>query len=159
MSRIHVAIVTASAVHYLRRRFTLAAQKIRGKGELMTRSLQEISPVVALPQPDGGRVEISVVDDMIWISDYSSAGTCNFTLRVLRGRLEGAENARVAVHDLFKERARGKSSAAYGRNSPYRAALNKIAEAMVAAPPTKAGYWFIDPTFSPHGGPVVVLDP
>jgi hypothetical protein len=130
----------------------------------MTVSLKEIPPVVALPLPGGGRVEISVVDDTIWVSDYSSADVCNFTLRVPRGKLEGADNARAGVHELFKKRALNgttaqKASSAAARNAAYRAALTKMAEAYAVEPPSKAGYWFIDPTINPHGGPVVVLDP
>lgn len=130
----------------------------------MTVSLKEIPPVVVMPVPGGGRVEISIVDDTIWVSDYSNNDVCNFTLRVPRGGLEGADNARDGVRDLYKRRKLGGPSApraasAYERNARYREAIAQFAEAFAAAPPSKAGYWFIDPTVSPHGGPVVVLDP
>jgi hypothetical protein len=127
----------------------------------MTSSLKEIRPVVALPLPDGGRVEISVVEDTIWVSDYASGDVCNFTLRVPRGKLEGDDIARAGVHEMFKERARGhaKPRADGDRGAAYRASVQRIAEAIAYAPPSKAGFWVIDPTFNPHGGPVVVLDP
>jgi hypothetical protein len=130
----------------------------------MTVSLKEIPPVVVMPVPGGGRVEISIVDDTIWVSDYTNNNVCNFTLRVVRGKLEGADSAREGVHELYKQRKAGgvaalKASPAFERNAGYRDTMTRIAEAYSTARPSKAGYWFIDPTVSPHGGPVVVLDP
>lgn len=130
----------------------------------MTVSLKEIPPVVVMPITGGGKVEISVVNDSIWISDYSSDDVCNFTLRVMRGKLEGSEYAREAVHEMYKRRKLGGPSAQKGApahegNRGRREALAKFAETFAAGLPSKAGYWFSDPTVTPHGGPVVVLDP
>jgi hypothetical protein len=132
----------------------------------MIRSLKEIPPVVSLPQPGGGRVEISVVDDVIWISDYAKDDkgndVSNFTLCVARGPLEGAPDAAAGVHALFRRRGTSPSNLAAGTHAhsqAQRAMLARLAPAMVASPPSKAGYWFVDPTITPHGGPVVVVDP
>jgi hypothetical protein len=133
----------------------------------MVRSLKEIPPAVALPQPGGGRVEISVVDDVIWISDYSKDDqgndVSNFTLCVARGPLEGAPAAAAGVHGLFKQRGdrtwNGSKPNGRGPTKAQRAVIDRVTPAMLEGPPSKAGYWFVDPTIAPHGGPVVVVDP
>jgi hypothetical protein len=152
MWKIHVAIAKASAVHYLWRRFTFAVPTIRLEKEDMTSSLKEIRPVVVMPQADGGKIEITVDGDTIWLSDYSDEKTCNFTLCIRRGELEGDAEAPNVVHQVFQERMRN------GKRT-YQARRKLTAEAIARQPPSKAGYWFIDPTISPHGGPVVVMDP
>ncbi len=133
----------------------------------MIQSLKDVAPVVVLPQADGGRIEISVVNDTIWLSDYSKDAkgndVSNFTLCVARGPMEGAPDAASFVHDLFKRRGSAPSNPprhnGQGRSPAQQALIARVAPAMVAKPPSKAGYWYVDPTITPHGGPLVVVDP
>ena len=125
----------------------------------MARSAAEIRPVITLHQEDGSSVQVAIVDDIIWISDVSSSGECHFTLRVPRGPMDGDDTARTKVQELFRERAR-KSKKPYGKRSEtYVAGMGQVEKAMDAGPPAKAGYWYVDPTFSPMGNPVINIDP
>src|SRR5262245_28838105 len=123
------------------------------------RSAEDIPPAITLHQEDGSSVQLVIEKDIIWISDVSSAGKTNFTLRVWRGPMDGVDAARSKVQELFQERARGKSKPYSKRGSRYLDDLSETQKAMDAGPPAKAGYWYVDPTFSPLGNPVTTIDP
>lgn len=116
-------------------------------------------PAVALPQRDG-RVEITVVDGEIWVSDYDSDGKSNFTFVIQRGPLRGSETARAAVVDSCeKERgAEHKRRVAAARATMVGANRQLGTSATAAGQPRAAGYWYVDPNWSAHGGPVVIVE-
>jgi hypothetical protein len=97
---------------------------------------------------DDGRVEITVVDNEIWLSDYASGEKHNFTLVVPRKRLQGNKAAQEAVHQHFSKRGAAAPSARIAAAAPK----------LVEGPPAMAGYWYQDPNFPAHGGPVVIVE-
>jgi len=110
----------------------------------MAKSKQDI-PATAVVLPDGkGRVEITVVDDEIWLSDYGS-GKHNFTLVIPRKRLKGNKAARDGVYDHHCKKT--------GTASVKAAATTDL----TTAPPAKAGYWY-ELASNAHGGPVVIIE-
>jgi len=112
-------------------------------------------PMVSLPIGDG-RVEISVVDGEIWVSDYDSRTKRNFTIVIQRGTLNGNRCVCQAVHESAREES---TLAASKRGRPKHARrIAKAHEVMAEKPPRKAGYWYQDPNSSAHGGPVVVIE-
>jgi hypothetical protein len=111
--------------------------------------------MVALPLRDG-RVELTVVGDEIWISDYAKSGSrerLNFTLVIPRGKLVGNAAARESAfeHHRMDDYA--------GKAPPMRSARLAACAARVGkVKPRKAGYWYEDSAFPAHGGPVVILE-
>ncbi len=124
----------------------------------MVESLKQVQPVVSLPQANG-HVEITVTDNMIWVSDYAAGPDgkeiSNFTLCIPRGPLDGAQAASQGVHDKYAKQTTMRIKKGAGSNAEF----DRIVAAITAAPPSKAGYWFAHPTLKAHGGPVVVVDP
>jgi hypothetical protein len=110
-------------------------------------------PTVALPVPDG-RVEVTVVDNEIWISDYAKTGNrqrLNFTLVIPRGKLVG--NA-AASQSAFEHHRKDYGKASAMRSPRLAACAVKVGKAK----PRKAGFWYEDKEFPAHGGPVVILE-
>lgn len=128
----------------------------------MINSLQEVQPVVALPQKNG-RVEITVVEGMIWVSDYAvgpdGKEVSHFTLCIPRGPLDGALSARQEVHSKYAQPGTlSNDKRGNGRGAPNPEFV-RIVQELAKGAPSMAGYWFSHPTLKRHGGPVVVLDP
>lgn len=110
----------------------------------MAKSKQDI-PATAVVLPDGkGRVEITVIDDAIWLSDYGS-GKHNFTLVIPRKRLKGNRAARDGVYDHHCKKT-GKASVRVAAKTD-----------LTSSPPAKAGYWY-ELASPAHGGPVVIIE-
>lgn len=107
------------------------------------------APSVVLPVGDG-RVEVSVVDNEIWLSDYSSGEARNFTLVIPRQRMQGNKSARQAVFDHHCNKG-GEKYAPSLRMAKASTAL------LTAAPPPIAGYWYELPSPA-HGGPVIIVE-
>ena len=129
----------------------------------MINSLKDVLPVVALPQSNG-RVEITVADDMIWVSDYAVGADgkeiSNFTLCIPRGPLDGAASAPREVQSKYSQPNKlSISKSGNGRSPAASAEFVRIAQELAKGPPSMAGYWFAHPTLKRHGGPVVVIDP
>ena len=108
------------------------------------------APAVVLPLGDG-RVEITVVDNEIWLSDYASGEVRNFTLVIPRSKLLGNKSARDGVHDHYCNKGTGEKYAPSRR-------IEKAAVKLRVAPPPMAGYWYQDPDSPAHGGPVVIVE-
>jgi hypothetical protein len=96
---------------------------------------------------DGGRVELTVVDDAIWLSSYQD-DKHQFTLVVPRKSLEGSVDAKEGV----SRRARNG-----GRKAAFKMAVSAM-ERFKLAPPARAGFWYEDPNFKGHGGPLVIVE-
>lgn len=107
------------------------------------------APGVTLHVGDG-RVEVTVVDNEIWLSDYASGEARNFTLVIPRTRLQGNKSARQSVHDHHCNHKDG----ARPCSSRVAAALPQLEK----TPPAVAGYWYQDPNSPAHGGPVVIVE-
>jgi len=106
-------------------------------------------PSVVLPI-GGGRVELTVTDGEIWLSDYATGKKRNFTLVIPRGKLRGNKSARQSVFDHHSNK-RGAKAALSQRVMAAR-------KLITAQPPKVAGYWYQDPSFPAHGGPVVIVE-
>lgn len=105
-------------------------------------------PAVVLPL-GSGRVEITVVDNEIWLSDYSGDTERNFTLVIPRGKLQGNKSARESVYDHHCNK---------GGNGKYASArLAAVSKQLKTQPPAMAGYWYELPSPA-HGGPVVLVE-
>jgi len=118
------------------------------RGEVMASSKEKTpAPAVVLPVGDG-RVEVTVIDGAIWLSDYASGKSRNFTLVIPRKRLQGHKSARQGVFDCHCEDAKREPSL------PMAAARTSL---LKQAPPRKAGYWYELPSPA-HGGPVVIVE-
>lgn len=98
-------------------------------------------------QVDGGRVEVSVVDGSIWLSSYEGK-THQFTIVVPRKPLQGNQDACDAVAQHARK------GCGRDKSAMVTAAIPKLQ----ATPPAKAGYWYEDPNFPTHGGPVVIIE-
>jgi len=110
----------------------------------MASSRQDIpAPAVVLPTGNG-RVEVTVVDNEIWLSDYAG-GKHNFTLVIPRKRLKGNKAARDGVYDHHCT----KTSTASVRMA--------AASDLTTERPAKAGYWY-ELASPAHGGPVVIVE-
>ena len=107
-------------------------------------------PAVVLPIGDG-RVEITVVDNEIWLSDYSDGTIHNFTLVIPRNKLQGNKSARQAVCDHHNNKGGGEKYA------PSRRVV-AASKLFAVEPPRMAGYWYQDPNSPAHGGPVVIIE-
>jgi hypothetical protein len=106
------------------------------------------APTVVLPVGDG-RVEITVVDNEIWLSDYASGESRNFTLVIPRSKLQGNKSARDSVYDHHCKK---------GGNGKYASKrLAAVSKQLTAQPPAIAGYWYELPSPA-HGGPVVIVE-
>ena len=97
---------------------------------------------------DGGRVELTVVDDAIWLSSYEGK-THQFTLVVPRKPLEGNRAALDGVAQRARSGARKASSSMM---------VAKAMERFKTTTPARAGYWYEDPDSRSHGGPVVIIE-
>ncbi|HUL64043.1 MAG TPA: hypothetical protein VLW55_05460 [Burkholderiaceae bacterium] len=110
----------------------------------MAKSKQDIPAAAVVLHDDEGRIEVTVVDGEIWLSDYGS-GKHNFTLVIPRMRLKGNKAARDGVYNHHCNKT--------GKASVKLAATTDL----TSAPPAKAGYWY--QLASPaHGGPVVIIE-
>lgn len=107
------------------------------------------APAVVLPLGDG-RVEVTVVDDEIWLSDYASGEARNFTVVIPRKRLQGNKSARQGVFDHHCNKGPDK----YAPSVRMAAANSAL---LTSAPPPMAGYWYELPSPA-HGGPVVIVE-
>jgi len=112
-------------------------------------------PTVALPTGDG-RVEVSVVDGEIWVSDYDSRRKRNFTIVIQRGKLNGSQCACQAVHESVRDE--GNLAASKGARPKHSQRIAQAHRIMAKRPPRKAGYWYQEPDSSAHGGPVVIIE-
>ncbi len=108
------------------------------------------APSVVLPIGDG-RVEITVIDNEIWLSDYAGGNSHNFTLVIPRTRLQGNKSACQSVFDHHTNKGGGDQSAFSRRVMAARKTL-------ATEPPRMAGYWYQDPNSAAHGGPVVIIE-
>jgi hypothetical protein len=116
---------------------------------------------IALPQADG-RVEVTVHGDEIWVSDYAADNTSHFTFVIQRGPLKGSDNARAVVADSCKT-DQDKGGWHRPRVAAARAAMASASSQMGGAgtappQPRRAGYWYEDPNWTGHGGPVVIVE-
>jgi len=114
----------------------------------MATSREIPAPTVVLPVGDG-RVELTVVDDEIWLSDYGTGH--NFTLVIPRTKLQGNKTACTNVFEHHNKKA---SAGKYTPSKRVAAASQLLA----VEPPRMAGYWYELPNFGSHGGPVVVVE-
>lgn len=106
-------------------------------------------PAATVVVPDAnGRVELTVVDGKIWLSDYSAAGTRNFTLLVPRKKLRGNQTARDSLHAHLKTQSGGTSVNAAGATA---------VPLSPATAPDQVGYWYVDDSYA-HGSPVTVVE-
>ena len=107
-------------------------------------------PSVVLPIGDG-RVEITVIDNEIWLSDYAGGSTHNFTLVIPRMKLQGNKSACQGVFAHHSNKGGDNQSDFSRRVLAARKYLS-------AEPPRMAGYWYQDPNSAAHGGPVVIIE-
>jgi len=107
------------------------------------------APSVVLPI-GAGRVELTVTEDEIWLSDYADAEKRNFTLVIPRSELHGNESA---CQSVFAHHSNRKGA---GRTLSQR--VTAVRKFLTAQPPKVAGYWYEDPSFPAHGGPVVIVE-
>ncbi|HTT09742.1 MAG TPA: hypothetical protein VMG60_02540 [Burkholderiaceae bacterium] len=103
-------------------------------------------PTVILPIGDG-RVEITVSDKKIWLSDYASRKARNFTLVIPRTRLKGSDSDRLGAFDLHADPKRAKRTPSKTNAAATKSSRTKVQRA--AGHPVPALV---------HGGPVVVVD-
>jgi hypothetical protein len=107
------------------------------------------APAVVLPLGEG-RVEITVVNDEIWLSDYANDKDRNFTMVIPRSKLTGNKSACDAVHNHYSRDTGGKP--------PRWQRLQAVVDMLRVQPPRMAGYWYQDPASPAHGGPVVIVE-
>jgi len=105
------------------------------------------APTVILPVGDG-RVEITVSNKKIWLSDYASGKARNFTLVIPRTRLKGSDSARQLVLDRHVETKGDRPSPSRRKAAGGKSSGTKVQ-------PTAGGH--VTPKMV-QGGPVVVVD-
>ena len=129
----------------------------------MVSSLKEVGPARWLELSDGTRLEVSLYEDCLWISEHVG-DVCKYTLCIPRDAdFTGTAEAPGAVQQVFEQRGKvmpaGKGGGARRRSRGQVAIEDRVSDHLRKAPPKKAGYWFTDPTIAPHGIPAVIVDP
>ncbi len=100
--------------------------------------------------PGGGKVEVTVEDDAIWLSNIDGSDKRTFTLRIARKALEGHS---IAVRGIEERAAHAKT---LGARAPR---LDRDEDCAKAASASKqAGFWFVDERYTLLGTPVTVID-
>jgi len=108
-------------------------------------------PVPSVVLPVGaGRVELTVTEGEIWLSDYADDEKRNFTLVIPRSELHGNKSACKSVFDHHSNKR--------GAKNAFSQRVAAVRKFLTVQPPKVAGYWYEDPSFPAHGGPVVIVE-